>query len=161
MKTDEHGHRQQTLLKQLAQMTNLFLEGVSDLTEDEMDSELAPATRPNEALRLAMTALDSTIPLFRTWDTETNHEAAAGSPRVQFRRNVRLLLNSLAEAEPADLDRALVEPFEVVPDWPPVATAGEAIWSIIGSLAILDGDISVARVALGKQEQSWQRDYIF
>jgi hypothetical protein len=71
------------------------------------------------------------------------------------------LLNSLAEAEPADLDRALVEPFEVVPDWPPVATAGEAIWSIIGSLAILAGDISVARVALGKQEQSWQRDYIF
>jgi hypothetical protein len=159
MKTDEHVRGQQTLLKQLGQMANLLLEGVSDLTEDEMDSELAPVTRPNEALRLAITALDSTIPLFRTWDTGTNHEAAAGSPRVQFRRNVRLVLNSRAEAEAADLDRALVEPFEV--DWPPVATAGEAVSSIIGSLAILAGDISVARVALGKQEQSWQRDYIF
>jgi hypothetical protein len=161
MKTGEHVRGQHTLLKQLDQMANLFLEGVSDLTKDEMDSELAPVTRPNEALRLAITVLDSTIALFRPWHTETAHKAAAGSLRVHFRRNVRLLLNSLAEAEPADLDRALVKPFEVVTNWPPVTTAGEAIWSIIGLLAILAGDISVARVALGKQEQSWQRDWVF
>jgi hypothetical protein len=149
-----------TLLSQLAQMSRIFSEGVSDLSDNDLESPFAPANTPNEALDLAESALARAVSLFNPWIALAQRPDSSLSPKERFGQSAKGLLAILTECEQHDLDRKFVEPIEIA-GFSDVKTPGQAISCVLGYLSILAGDISVARTALGRPEQDWQRVWIF
>ena len=121
-----------------------------------MLADVAPASTPGEAMERATAAVASTIMLVRPQYVVAQREFSGVDVRADFRDSVRMLLNGLAEVEPDELERPLSNPWELATNWSTVSTAAEAIRNLSWYLAMLAGDISVARVALGRPEQDWQ-----